>query len=87
MLMEAMGSSKAIVATAVGETPYVLDQGQGIVVGAGQIDEMAQALRQLILNPDLRDELGKKARARYEEAFTAGMMALRYEALYEELLS
>lgn len=87
VLMEAMGSAKAIVATAVGETPYVLDQGQGIVVEAGQIDEMARALHRLILNPNLRDELGKKARARYEEAFTAGMMAQRYEALYEKLLS
>lgn len=87
VLLEAMAMGKAIVATSVGETPLVLDNGQGRVVGVGNIEDMAVALEELVLRPALREDLGARAKARYEEAFSASMMARRYESLYEDILS
>jgi len=41
----------------------------GVVVQSGDIDGVAEAIKKLVLNPDLRREMGKHARQYYEKNF------------------
>lgn len=50
---------KAVVVTAVGEIPQIIDSGtNGLMVASGDADGFTQALRTLIGNPQLRKEYG-----------------------------
>jgi len=87
VLLEAMAEGKAIVATAVGETPYILtDHSHGRVVAPQDIDAMTAALENLIEDESLRKKYGDMARTHYAQDFTAEKMAQRYAALYDSLL-
>lgn len=87
VLLEALAAGKAVVATAVGETPLVVRHGvDGIVTEAKDIDAMTDALSELILDEKKREDMGRTAKARYLEAFTAEQMAARYQVLYDSLL-
>ena len=84
--LEAMAVGSAIVATAVGETPRVLeDYVHGIVLPVGDIGAMAGSIKKLIESPGLRRELGENAKAHYQENFTARSMAQRHESLYRSV--
>ena len=88
VLLEAMACGKAIVATGVGETPLILQDGvHGRIVAPKDIEAMVNSLERLIGDPDLRIALGENARQAYTETFTAQKMAQRYERIYESLLN
>lgn len=85
-VLEAMASSKAIVATRVGDNPYVLDdEVSGLLVEPGDIDGMARALGRLSDEP-LRARLGMAARASFGERFSIGHMVRAYTDIYRELV-
>jgi glycosyltransferase involved in cell wall biosynthesis len=87
VLLEAMAAGCPIVATAVGENPLVLKQGEtGILVPPGDPEALAQGLTRLLQNEPLRRRLADAARESYEASFTATAMAQRYDATYKELL-
>lgn len=88
VLLEAMANGTAIVATGVGETPYILEDGShGRVVPPTDVAAMTNALEPLVLDHSLRAQYGEAARKRYVESFTAEKMASRYESLYDSLLA
>lgn len=60
-LVEAMACSKACIATKVGGLPEVLEN-YGILVEKQNENQLAEAIEKLLLNPQLRLELGQKAR-------------------------
>jgi len=66
--VEAMASSKPIVATSVGGLPEVVGDG-GILVGPGDITRMAQEAVKLINSPGLKKEIGAKGKRRVETLF------------------
>ena len=87
VLLEAMAAGKAIVATSVGETDYILsDKENARIVGPADIDEMAEALETLVMDSKLRQQFGDKAKTHYKALFTAAEMTGRYEKLYDSLL-
>lgn len=87
VLLEAMAAGKAIVATAVGETDYILgDKINARIVKPADINEMATSLESLIVDSSLRKQYGIKAQSLYNESFTAAEMTGRYEKLYDSLL-
>lgn len=64
-ILEAMASGRAVItsdAPGCGET--VADRECGLVVPAGDIDRLADAMRQIIRNPDLATRMGAAARDR-----------------------
>ena len=88
VLLEAMAANKAIVATSVGETPYILeDKVNADVVESENISQMSDALIKLVDSKSLRQQYGNAARSHYEKSFTAEKMARRYETLYNSLLN
>lgn len=82
VVLEAMAAGKPIVATRVGETPEILEDGvDALLVERGDIGGMAAALGRLIDDPCLRSRLGRAARQKAER-FTVANMTRAYERVY-----
>ncbi len=82
VVLEAMAAGKPIVATRVGETPEILEDGvDALLVERGDIGGMAAALGRLIDDPCLRSRLGRAARQK-SERFTVANMTRAYERVY-----
>ena len=82
-LLEAMAAAKPIVATRVGEAPFVLeDGGNALLVNAKDIDGMTFALTRVIDNAHLRRTLGCAAKRTVNEHFTVAGMTREYEEIY-----
>jgi glycosyltransferase involved in cell wall biosynthesis len=80
-LLESMAAGQAIVASAVGGVPDALD-GAGLLVRVRDYQDVARACLQLLENPQLREEFGRKARLRARN-FQLGEMVGSYEAAYQ----
>lgn len=61
-VLEAMSLGLPVIATSVGDTPYVVQPGTGVLIPPGEPDQIAQALKRLIDSPDECLRLGKAAR-------------------------
>jgi len=70
-LKEIMAAGKPVIASDHGGLPEVVDpEWESALVPAGSIDPLANAIRTLASSPELRDDLGRKARERVEREFT-----------------
>jgi len=82
-ILEAMVARKAIVASAIAGIPEaIVDGREGLLVPAGEVAPLADALRLVLADPARRAALGAAAAARANRDFTVAVMAERYEALY-----
>jgi len=82
---EARAAGCAVVATAVGGVPEVLDHGRaGILVPPGDPDALVDALRTVMVDPLLRREWQDRARWG-SDYFSVARMSAEYLALYERL--
>ncbi len=82
-LLEAMASGLPVVATRVGGTPEVVEDGQtGLLVSAGRPDELAKAIAHLFQNPAKAMRMGQFGRRRVEREFCVKKMIQAYEELY-----
>jgi glycosyltransferase involved in cell wall biosynthesis len=74
------------VSTRVGGIPEVVeDKESGLLVPAGDVAALTQALEALIHDAPRRRALGRAAQARARERFSAEVIVPRYEALYRRL--
>lgn len=86
-ILEAMAAGKAIVATSVGETTHIIENGvDGLLVGPRDIDGMAEALQRLISDEKLRNKLGSVAADNFLNHFTVKHMTQAYEKIYQEMI-
>ncbi len=86
-LLEAMSTGLPVVATNVGGNPeVVIDSVTGFLVPAKDPQKMAEQIKTLITNPDLRVEMGMKGRQRVVEQFSLAETALNYAEQYKLLL-
>lgn len=82
-ILEGMASGLPVVATAVGGTPALLDEGDaGVLVPSEDPAALAAALIRLIDSPDERVRLGELARRRAVDLHSQEHMFEAYEALY-----
>jgi L-malate glycosyltransferase len=87
-LLEAMAAGKASVATAVGGNPEVITDGRtGLLVPPGDVHALAVAMASLIQDPFTADDLGRRARVRFNERFTLRAMIRSYETAYDEAIA
>jgi glycosyltransferase involved in cell wall biosynthesis len=86
-VLEAMAARRAVVSSAIGGTEELIDDGRsGLLVPPGDAGALSAALRRLLGDPGLREQLAGHARERVERDFTRAGMAGRVGAVYGELL-
>jgi N-acetyl-alpha-D-glucosaminyl L-malate synthase BshA len=85
-ILEGMCFGCPSVSTRVGGIPEVIeDNRSGLLVPSGDVGALASALEALIHDERRRHILGRAARARARERFSAEVIVPRYEALYRRL--
>jgi len=69
-IIEAMAHGLPIIATSVGGIPELLSNDCGILVEPGDHEGLAQAMKGLASDPELRERMGRAARERYFSLFS-----------------
>jgi glycosyltransferase involved in cell wall biosynthesis len=86
-LLEAMAAGRAVVATAVGGIPEILDAPRtGRLVPPGDPDALSRALQELLAQPDEPSAMGEAARARARARFSSRVWVERLESVYARAL-
>jgi glycosyltransferase involved in cell wall biosynthesis len=84
-LLEAMARGLPVVATRVGGTPEVIEDGvSGLLVPAGAPDDLARAMLQIYRDPAAARAMGVAAHERVRRHFDVRRMVADYQALYVE---
>jgi glycosyltransferase involved in cell wall biosynthesis len=85
-VLEAMAARLPVVATRAGGIPEaVADGATGLLVPVRAPAELGRALARLIADPELRQAMGARARARVEAEFALDACAAAYARLYRAL--
>jgi glycosyltransferase involved in cell wall biosynthesis len=86
VVLEAMASARAVVASDVGAIgTAVAERETGLLVPPGDTAALADALELLAHEPDLRERLGRGARARVERDYEVGRCTERLCRLFEKV--
>lgn len=83
---EYLAAGKAIVASRVGEVPWMTG-GAAVLVDPGSVEDLARGIGELLRDPERRRELGRTARARAESEINWKQSAKRLEEGYRIALS
>lgn len=86
-MLEAMAAQKAIIATAVGDVPKVINEENGILIDPGDEEALASAIISLSSDKTAIERLGKAARQRVVDSFSSRAMARSNAAIYDNLFS
>lgn len=85
-VLEAMAAGVPVVASRVGENPYIIDHGKdGLLVEPRDVDGMARELTRLVDDAALRRRLGDAGSEKVARQFTVTHMTRAYEKIYQEL--
>ncbi|MES2757508.1 MAG: glycosyltransferase family 4 protein [Pseudomonadota bacterium] len=85
-MLEAMAAAKAVVASTVGGIPEAIaDRANGLLVAPGDVAALTAALRELLADGALREQLGDNARATIAQRFSTDAAMTALSALYREL--
>ncbi|MGX1368401.1 glycosyltransferase involved in cell wall biosynthesis [Streptomyces canus] len=87
--LEAMSAGRPVVVTATGGLPEAVIHGRtGYVVTPGDLDQLAERVRCLVLDPELAGRLGRQGRRHVERQFNlhtyVDKMSAQYSALVED---
>ncbi len=86
-VLEAMACAKPIVASAVGGILDLIDDNiNGILIPPGDVQSLTKQLIRLLRSRNLREVLGRKARERLGENFSAKKMIRDIEQVYNTLI-
>jgi glycosyltransferase involved in cell wall biosynthesis len=87
-IMEGLAAGRAVVATAVGGVPELIQAGRtGFLVPPASPRALAHALQRVFLDAALREELGRAGALWAGQRFDCRVMAQRYQSLYDALLA
>ncbi len=86
--LEAMACEVPVVVSRVGGLPEVITDGvEGFLVEAHNISKMAERTLQILTEPSLRQDMGKRARRSARERFCSTKIIPLYEAYYRRILA
>jgi glycosyltransferase involved in cell wall biosynthesis len=82
-LLEGLAAARPVVASEVGQIPDLIQHGEtGLLVEPGNVDDLAQALLQVLDHPGRAAEMGARGRKMVQHSFSSQSMAAQYESLY-----
>lgn len=85
-LLEAMAAGLPVVVTDVGGNPEIVRQGlDGFLAPRQAVDEIAQAIKKLLDDPEQARQMGISGRERVKEHYTLDRTITRYHQLYRQL--
>jgi phosphatidylinositol alpha-mannosyltransferase len=91
VLLEAMALSKPVIATNIpGHASWITNGGEGILVKPGDVDELGNALLQLLTDKSLRKNMGDRAldtAKRYDMQNVASQISAYYRKAYDKIRS
>lgn len=83
VILEAFAARRPVVATAVGGTPEIVEDGvSGYLLRPHEVQKMADYVIRLADSPELRELMGLKGFERVQEHFTFERQTAQYEDLY-----
>jgi glycosyltransferase involved in cell wall biosynthesis len=86
-ILEAMRAGLPVIASDVGGNCEAVEHGKtGFLVPAGSVTGLAEALRLVLGNPDLRLSLGRAARQRFTERFLFAYQEQNTRSVYQDIL-
>ena len=83
---EAMACGTAVISSSGGALPEVVGDA-GVVVPAGDVDALANAIRDLLDHPDKRSQLGFAGRKRILDTFCWNLAAQQFTTYYHTMLA
>ncbi len=88
VLLEAAAMELPLVTTSMPGCREVVEAGvNGAMVEPGDADGLADAVRELVADPELRRRMGRASRVRVHDRFALDVVARATDSLYRELLS
>ena len=85
-IVEAMAAARPVVATSVGGVPDAVEHGRnGLLVGTQDDRALAEALEQLLADPEVRHRMGANGQETARSSFTAERVVPLITDLYEQL--
>lgn len=84
-VLEAMAAGLPVVATTVGETPYLLKDNVGLLVPASQPELLADGIQSLLANPEMREKLSIAGRDRIQSDYTSEAWKRNLLRLYAQV--
>ena len=88
VIIEGMAAGKPVIATNGGGVPEIVEDGKtGILVPMGDVPAMAEAIRRVLANPALAEDMGVRGRERVRDHFTIERKARKVEAVYQAMFS
>jgi glycosyltransferase involved in cell wall biosynthesis len=86
VLVEAGAMEKPVISTDIGGMAEVVEQGKtGLIVPAGEVAQLADAMTLLLRDEELRRSMGRAGRARALAHFSVDHMVAATEAVYREV--
>lgn len=87
VILEAMEAGKPVVASRIGGIPDVVNDGEtGLLVPPNDPDALANAMKSLVEDAELRHRLGTNARAR-ADMYMPARVVVQFEAMYRSVAS
>ena len=88
VVMEASASGLPVVATAVGEVPQIVSDGEtGMLVKPKDVDGLVKGIETIIDNPLLAEKMGEAGRRRMEEKYSSEIICEKLEKAYQEVIN
>ncbi|MBN1163392.1 MAG: glycosyltransferase [Candidatus Krumholzibacteriota bacterium] len=86
-ILEAAAAGVPVVATPVGGTPEIIEDGiSGLFVEVGDVESLSRGIIDFLENPEPFRERAQRARRKIEQRFSLSSMTSEYQALYEDVL-
>jgi len=85
--LESMACGTPVVASHTGGLAYLIQNGvTGFTVKGGDVKALAKRLSQLVLDPQLRNQIGEQA-AQYAKSYAWEIITQKIITVYEEVVS
>ncbi|PJJ71844.1 glycosyltransferase involved in cell wall biosynthesis [Diaminobutyricimonas aerilata] len=86
-ILEALARRNCVIATRVGGIASVLDEGRGLLVDPGDVEQLEQALRTALFDDHARERIAAAGAASFDAEFSARAVYPRVEQVWSDALA